>query len=77
MKVNDARKQLGAKAKLTNTKASGKFGCTTCKKHVCEKHWKDHGKNQQLVNVYLVVTNVGLVQIATYCDILRRCGSKS
>ena len=38
-----ARRQVGAKAKLANTKASGKFGCTTCKKHLCERHWEAHG----------------------------------
>ena len=45
LKMSDARKQLGAKAKSSNTKACSKFGCTTCNKHVCEKHWEDHGRN--------------------------------
>ena len=43
--LTDARKQAGAKAKLSNTKASGKFGCTTCKQHLCERHWEAHGIN--------------------------------
>ena len=40
-----ARRRVGAKAKSTNTKASGKFGCTICKKHLCERHWEAHGSN--------------------------------
>ena len=46
MKMSDARRKLGENAKSSNTsKACSKFGCKPCNKHVCEKHWEDHGKN--------------------------------
>ena len=42
--VAQARKLVAANAKATNTKASTRKGCTTCKKHVCERHWEAHGR---------------------------------
>ena len=45
MKVTAVRKLVAAKAKETNTPASTRLGCKTCNRHVCEKHWEDHGKN--------------------------------
>ena len=43
--VAEARKLTAAKAKTTNHKPSTRFGCKTCNRHVCERHWDGHGKN--------------------------------
>ena len=45
IKFAAAKKLAVAKAKGTNNKPSTRKGCKTYNKHVCERHWDDHGKN--------------------------------
>ena len=47
IKVAVARRLAALNAKKTNNKPSTRLGCKTCNMHVCERHWDDHGKNDQ------------------------------